>query len=99
MNKNQEKVLQYIKNNNIELKDSNVILVGIQASCSMAFVDLNDSCLMMGNYWDFHNGCHGMDIPEFNSYSELVSLFKDSILASGKSVEVVYDKNWVYEDD
>lgn len=42
-----------LKNNN------NVIKVYKDPSCEMASVFLNGKELMMGNYWDFHPGCHG----------------------------------------
>jgi hypothetical protein len=99
MNKGQEQVLQYIKDNKIPLVDNNVIWVGIQESCDMATVELNGHCLMMGNNWDFHNNCHGMKIPDFSSYRELSLIFKDALIAADKDVELVVDSQWKYEDD
>lgn len=46
-------------------------------SCNMLAVYVNDVCVMEGNSEDFYNGCHGYyDIPEYNSYMELVSILK-----------------------
>lgn len=98
MNKGQEQVLQYIKENKIPLLEHNVINVGIQESCDMATVELNGKCLMMRNNWDFHNNCHGMKIPTFNSYRELSLIFKDALIAADKDVELVVDSNWEYDD-
>lgn len=99
MKNSQKKVIKYIEDNKIELKDSNIITIGIQQSCEMAIVDLNGSCLMMGNYWDFHNGCHGMDVPEFNSHIGLAGIFEDALIAYGKKVQVVINKEWKYDED
>lgn len=98
MNQDQKQVMQYIKDNKIPLVDNNVILVGIQESCDMATVELNGECLMMGNNWDFHNSCHGMKVPAFNSYRELSLIFKDALVAADKGVELVIDSKWKYDD-
>lgn len=46
-------------------------------SCNMLSVAVNGMCVMEGNSGDFYNGCHGhYDIPEYNSYMELVSILK-----------------------
>jgi hypothetical protein len=97
MNANQKKVMSYIKSNKIPLAEKNIIKVGIQESCEMAVVDLNESCLMMGNFWDFHPGCHGMKVPDFSSHDELAEMFRDALVASGNEVEIVIDEEWEYE--
>lgn len=38
-----------------------IILIEVDESCDMARVSLNDECIMEGNDWDFHPGCHGID--------------------------------------
>lgn len=98
MNDNQKKVMAYIKAQQIPLAEKNIIMVGIQESCEMATVELNGECLMMGNFWDFHNNCHGMNIPDFSSYRELSLIFKDALITDGKDVEIVVDSKWKYED-
>ena len=46
-------------------------------SCNMLLVCVNDVWVMEGNSGDFYNGCHGYyDIPEYNSYMDLVSILK-----------------------
>ncbi|WP_431785855.1 hypothetical protein [Paenibacillus lactis] len=82
--------------NYINIKDTNFIKVLVDKSCSMASVEVNGKCLMMGNFWDFHNGCHGMnDIPSFRGYNSLVQLIEKYISSQGKSVEVIR-KEWDY---
>jgi len=92
-------VLTYLATKKIPVVDDNVILIGIQASCKMATVELNGECLMMGNYWDFYNGCHGMKIPEFSSYSELANIISKALVNAGKTVRVETDKSWRYDED
>lgn len=99
LDKNQKKVMKYIKDHNIPLVEHNVILVGVQESCDMAIVELNNHCLMMGNDWDFHPGCHGMKVPDFSSYDELSLLFQNALVANGNEVEIIVDDTWKYEDD
>lgn len=98
MNKNQKQIMQYITDNKIPLVANNVIDVGIQESCEMATVELNGECLMMGNFWDFHNNCHGMKIPEFSNYRELSLLFKDALIAANQEVELVVNSKWKYDE-
>ena len=38
----------------------NKIIIYRDESCEMAELYLNDECIMSGNYWDFHPGCHGI---------------------------------------
>lgn len=91
-------VLTYLHDEQIPVFDDNVIVIGIHASCEMATVDLNGECLMMGNYWDFHNGCHGMNVPKFSSYSELAEIVSNALVKAGKTVRIETDKTWRYED-
>ena len=57
-----------------------VILVKTDRSCEMAAVYLNDELVMSGNYWDFHNGCHGIHkYGEFNSVDDLVRQIAGSL--------------------
>jgi len=98
MNKNQKQVMKYIQDNQIPLVANNVIWVGIQESCKMATVELNGKCVMMGNFWDFHNDCHGMKVPEFSNYRELSLIFKDALIAANQEVELVVNSKWNYEE-
>ena len=70
-----------------------IILVKTDPSCSMAEVYLDDELVMFGNYWDFHNGCHGIHkYGEFNSVDELVRQITVSL-----SPELVTVKREKYE--
>lgn len=49
-----------------------IILVEVDRSCEMGRVSLNDECIMEGNYWDFHPGCHGIDeYGDWKGYTHL----------------------------
>lgn len=37
------------------------IKVVLQRECSGAAVFVGDELVMMGNFWDFHPGCHGLN--------------------------------------
>jgi len=37
------------------------IIVFNDKSCDMAYVTDDGECIMEGNLWDFHTGCHGID--------------------------------------
>jgi hypothetical protein len=64
-----------------------IILVRTDSSCEMAEVYLDGELVMNGNYWDFHNGCHGIyKYGEFNSVDGLVRKISRSL--SPELVEV-----------
>lgn len=71
----------------------NKIIVGIDEASEMAYVSLNDKCIMEGNWWDFHPNCHGIhEYGEFNSYMEL------AIAISAKVGGVIqFDYTYRYE--
>jgi hypothetical protein len=75
-----------------------LITVEVDKLCNMARVYDSNGYGMEGNYWDFHNGCHGMyDIKNFNSISEFVRVLKTKHKLKNKVVEVIY-KNYAYDD-
>jgi hypothetical protein len=79
-------------------KTMNTILIQIDQSCSMAMVLLNDKCIMEGNFWDFHPGCHGINTyGDFDGYLSLAFKIKDYLLKEGKEVEIVKEP-YTYED-
>lgn len=50
-----------------------VIKAFVDDSCEMAKVYVNNKCIMEGNFWDFHPGCHGIDeYGDWNSLAQLV---------------------------
>ena len=46
---------------------------------------------MEGNFWDFHNGCHGLyKFDRFNSVKEFINVLKNFHEAKGETVEISY---------
>ena len=75
----------------------NKILVEIDKSSSMASISLNSKCIMEGNFWDFHNDCHGIyDWGNFTSYYDLYSNIKSILLKKGEKVNLEI-KDYKYE--
>ena len=73
---------------------SNIITIHLDESCEMACVDLNDKCVMMGNYWDFYPNCHGIHkYGDFNSYVQLANNIRTNL-----GGVVVYDYTWKYDE-
>lgn len=76
----------------------NVVLIRKDDSCSMGEVSVNGKCIMLGNDWDFHPGCHGFDLPDFSTAEELAALFANALTQAGNKVECVTDRTWCFED-
>ena len=65
------------------------IQVGKDRSCEMAIVLVDGDCVMEGNYWDFHPGCHGIDAyGDFRGVDDLVKKVKRKLLSDGHDVVV-----------
>ena len=46
--------------------------------------------VMEGNFWDFHNGCHGLyEFDEFNTVTEFAYVLKNFHEANGEKVEII----------
>ena len=76
----------------------NVIYIGIESQSEMVIVKFNKKCIMIGNFWDFHNGCCGLyNIPDFKGYNQLVALIQSYCAKHAKRVQVVRDLEWKYE--
>ena len=74
------------------------ITVEIDNTCDMASVFDSNGQGMEGNYWDFHNGCHGLyHLKQFNSVEEFITALKDFNEAKGEQVEIVR-KTYKYEN-
>jgi len=73
----------------------NTVTIQIDDSCAMAQVLVNDVLIMVGNFWDFHPGCHGIDV-RFSSYDELADVFVQALEVHG--VTLIRDTEWTYED-
>ena len=62
------------------MSDENMIVVKVDETCEMASVTLNGKCVMEGNFWDFHNECHGIyEYGHFQSHGSLAVAIRDSI--------------------
>ena len=72
----------------------NTITIRTDEDSEMACVELNDKCVMMGNFWDFHPNCHGIhEYGEFSSYTSLAVAIQNKM--GGK---IVYDFTWKYDE-
>lgn len=63
----------------MEEEKETVISVLVDRSCEMAKVSIDDKCVMSGNFWDFHPGCHGI-----NQYGDFYGFDDLAIKISGK---------------
>jgi len=63
------------------------ILMEDDSSCEMCCVSLEGETIMEGNYWDFHNGCHGLNkYLRFDTRRELVGCLKSYYQGMGFKV-------------
>ena len=80
------------------------INIEIDNSCQMARVNDGMGNRMEGNFWDFHNGCHGLyQFDEFNNLTEFAYVLKKFHEARGEMVEIIkseykYDCQYVETD-
>lgn len=80
-----------------EIQDKNILVIFQDKGCDMAKVVLNEECIMEGNYWDFHNGCYGMnDLPNFRTFSGLKDIIEKYVKSLGKEIEISY-QSYKYE--
>lgn len=71
----------------------NTITICLDEDSEMACVDLNNKCIMMGNFWDFHPNCHGIhEYGDFSSYTQLAMAVQSKV-----GGQIVYDYTWRYE--
>jgi len=83
-----------------KLKEKNTIEAFVDESCEMAKVNVNGSCILEGNDWDFHAGCYGHEFHVFlekkyggwNRPEDLVRCLEQYIKDEGKQVKVVWKK-------
>lgn len=67
-----------------------IINVDYDYSCHMARVYDNLGNGMGGNFWDFHNGCHGLyEFGIFNSLSEFIKVLSDFHVKNKNSVTII----------
>lgn len=66
------------------------IIVKTDNSTSMAHVYDNKGNSLEGNFWDFHNGCHGnYNLPEFNNLNEYIDVLKQLHHNDGNLVKII----------
>lgn len=66
---------------------------------SMAWVTVDDQCIYAGNFWDFHNGCHGCKIPTFTGIGSYVEVLKRCLKAANRLFEVQEVQASWYDDE
>ncbi len=72
----------------------NTITIRTDEASEMACVDLNDKCVMMGNFWDFHPNCMGIrEYGDFNSYTQLAMAIQKKV-----GGVITYDFTWRYDE-
>lgn len=93
------RVLKFMAANHIPVHPlaSNRVVICKDDSCDMAEVLVNGHSVMMGNTWDFHPGCHGFNLPDFQTPEDLAELFLNALKAEGKQAEIIEDLDWTYE--
>lgn len=70
----------------------NNITIRTDEASEMALVELNDKCIMMGNFWDFHPNCMGIrEYGDFNSYTQLAMAIQKKLGGT-----ITYDFTWRY---
>lgn len=63
-----------------------VIIIEVDRSCMMAKVSLNEECIMEGNFWDFHPGCHGITkYGNFKGFVELSTKIYQSLMLGNRT--------------
>lgn len=79
-------------------KKTRTIVHVIDESCEMAGVYLDGKLVMLGNYWDFHPGCHGIHKwGNFDSDDDLVARIKAKLTKNGDTVTVTVRKDLSWE--
>lgn len=66
-------------------------------SCEMARVYDSIGNGMEGNFWDFHNGCHGLyEFGNFNTVDEFSHALKNFHELNGEEVKII-NKKYKYQ--
>lgn len=88
-------VKKFLEKFNVKVIDDNIIKVLLDKRCEMACIEVNSEVIMEGNYWDFHNSCHGgaFDLlPYFYRYRDLVEIFNNYFIKNNLNVKIIYDE-------
>jgi hypothetical protein len=93
-----QRILNFLNDRGIALKKSNKVQIDIDRGCSMARVKVNGKAVMLGNFWDFHPGCHGFNLPNFASYTELADLFVSALKSNHQAVTLATNGAWTFHE-
>lgn len=94
-----QRVLTFLSEQGIAVKRKNKVTVDIDRSCKMAQVKVNGKLVMVGNFWDFHPGCHGFyGLPSFSGHDSLAQVFVQGLEADQRQVNLVTNEEWTYRD-
>jgi len=67
-----------------------IILINTDTSCEMAMVSIDGKCVMSGNFWDFHPGCHGInEYGEFRGHDDLAIKILSKLTKEGKKAKII----------
>lgn len=73
------------------------ITVEIDDSCEMARVTDTEGDGLEGNFWDFHNGCHGhYHLKKFKGVNSFVQVLKNYYIENGMEVTII-EKPYKYK--
>lgn len=76
------------------------ITLFLDPSCKMAGVRAGRKWIMVGNFWDFHPGCHGIhEYGSFGSPLGLVFAIERSLRKQGKKDVSVWRQFAKFNDD
>jgi hypothetical protein len=71
-----------------------LILIETDRSCEMARVSIDGKCVMEGNFWDFHPGCHGInEYGEFAGFDDLAMKILFKLGRSGNKA-IIFKKEY-----
>ena len=90
-------VLAYMEKKGIPVREKNDIIVSVDEGCDMAMVELNGTCVMLGNFWDFRPEVHGIKL-RFGSHDSLAEVLSLGLQANQREVQVTRNEEWEYED-
>lgn len=80
------------------MSKKNIIKAFVDDSCEMAKVTLNGKCVMEGNFWDFHPGCHGIHkYGDWNGFANLVQAIYIKFIKDGKKSEDIIIERVTYK--
>jgi hypothetical protein len=85
-------VKEFLDSFNVNILDHNIIKIFVDKKTNMACIEVNSEFIMEGNFWDFHNSCHGGSfylLEDFYSYKSLANKIKNYFIKNNLNVEVI----------